>query len=175
MVMSGLLLLTFLSVIIGVSHIIVTSSLFINLSGTCSIHEFLTVIPRSLSMHQCTYFAIWLCLYMYFVPARILHPDTIWLTVLCCSLHNLHLVSCPLPQVFDFVYFVASACSCAAHNQFSVSNQRYNFLSHCSHLFALMFGVSSLYLQSLPCIFIFSSSLMCSLSISLAVPSFFHL
>ena len=146
-VISGRLHLTFLSVGILTSHIIIWSPVDTVSAGMCLVHVLLTFTPRSLSIHQCKYFAIWLCRNVYWLLASILHPETIWCTVSFCSLHSLHFVSFPLPQIFDAMYLVANACSCAAHNKLSVSNRRCDCSSHCSDLGTSMLAASDLYLK----------------------------
>ena len=124
MVMSGLLQLTFLSVVIATSHIMISFPAETVSRGVCVNHDLETFITRSLSIHQCTYLATWLCQNVYCVPASILQPETIWCTVSFCSLHSRHLVHPPVPQIFDVIYLVAKACSCATHSKLSVSNCR---------------------------------------------------
>ena len=77
MMMSGLFAPTFLSVLMYESHRMF-SLLFVVISvGLWSSHLSVVSMPASRRMFQCRYFATWLCLCRYCVPASILHPDTI--------------------------------------------------------------------------------------------------
>ena len=76
--MSGRLCATFLSVSRYESHrtFIPRSAVMVSF-GSCLSHDSETLIFRSRRIFQCRYFATWLCLNMYCVPASILQPETI--------------------------------------------------------------------------------------------------
>ena len=101
--MSGLFAVIVLSVLTGMSHMMVRllSLLCITVSGACWYH--LSVILRSwpLQILQWRYAAALLCLVMYSVLAKTSHPDTIWSTVSSCCEHILHLLSTCWPQLLS--------------------------------------------------------------------------
>ena len=89
-VMSGLLAGMCASVWMVRSHITVTSSHSVDSLGMCLYHSSHVLTPSSLRRHQCTYVPTLSCLVVYFVPANIVHPDMMWLTVSSFTYHSLH-------------------------------------------------------------------------------------
>ena len=98
---SGLFAVIVLSVLTGMSHMMVMllSLLCITVSGSCSYHLSVISISWSLHMLQWRYAAALLCLEMYSVLVSTSHPDTIWSTVSSCCEHNLHLLSTCWPHI----------------------------------------------------------------------------
>ena len=90
--MFGLVAVIVLSVLTGMSHMMMMllSLLCITVSGSCSYRLSVISISWSLQMLQWRYAAALLCVEMYSVLANTTHPDTIWSTVYSCWEHILH-------------------------------------------------------------------------------------
>ena len=84
--MFGLVAVIVLSVLTGMSHMMMMllSLLCITVSGSCSYRLSVISISLSLQMLQWRYAAALLCVEMYSVLANTTHPDTIWSTVYSC-------------------------------------------------------------------------------------------
>ena len=81
--MSGLFVAIVLSVLTGMSHMVVMllSLLCITVSGSCWYHLSVILISWSLQMLQWRHAAALLCLATHSILANTSHPDTIWSTV----------------------------------------------------------------------------------------------